>query len=818
LSLEPYSSGSPFWNAHDAEERFYWVVLISAAWSSLIAVALAALGRYSINRLLVVNCVLAAVAVLGSRGDLRLEGARRVGATALVPLALLVLCGYLFFPPAEYIVGGKDPGVYISEGVQLGQRGSLVTHDPLIAAVPAAVRDLFYPSYKNPAYYSIRFMGFFLLNPDTGTVVGQFPHLFPAWIAIGYGLGGLTGALHVLGCCAVAGVLGLYFLGSRLVGRTAAGAGAALLAISVVQVWFARYPNAEMITQALLLAGLLAFARAHVDDDPFFEPVAAVMLGLLLFARLDGALAVAAVLAAALLLRTGGVGLKAAFLAPLLLLGLLAFAYFVVVLWPYAVLPLGIVRHLTLLQALLVAGSAIVVAGIYLLAGIPALASWIRGNVPRGIALAMVAAACYAYFFRQPGGSLAFHDANSLRMFAWYIHPAGLAAALLGLVLTLWTRFWRDPGFLLAACAYALFVFYKIQIVPEHFWMARRFVPMIMPATMLFAATAILSGLTRQLLQRPARNTFIAAGDRFTRVGIRLVLLILLASNLLQTTRPILGHVEYAGIVPRIEQLATRFDDDDLVVVESRNASDLHVLALPLAYIYARNVLVLASPKPDKALFASFLDWARSRYRNVYFLGGGGTDLISRRIGVSVVGSDRFQVPEYESLRNAYPTRTRAKEFDFGIYRFTGPVAAQPVISIDIGTMDDLNVVRFHAKERNKERSFRWTRNQSYVSILGIQRTTSSLTVVMGNGGRPQTVPAATVAVFLDDYPLGSVTVGSSPKPYSFSIPSAIAEADAGKDEPALLRLVSSTWNPRGVLGVNDDRDLGVMVDRIDVR
>ena len=40
-------------------------------------------------------------------------------------------------------------------------------------------------------------MGFFVTDPASGTVVGQFPHLYPAAIAIGYGLDGLTGARHV---------------------------------------------------------------------------------------------------------------------------------------------------------------------------------------------------------------------------------------------------------------------------------------------------------------------------------------------------------------------------------------------------------------------------------------------------------------------------------------------------------------------------------------------------------------------------------------------------------------------------------------------
>ena len=45
-------------------------------------------------------------------------------------------------------------------------------------------------------------------------------------------------------------------------------------------------------------------------------------------------------------------------------------------------------------------------------------------------------------------------------------------------------------------------------------------------------------------------------------------------------------------------------------------------------------------------MFAQFLDWARTRYRRVLFMGGGSTDLLSHRYGVHALASDRFQVPE----------------------------------------------------------------------------------------------------------------------------------------------------------------------------
>src|SRR5204863_7456043 len=115
---------------------------------------------------------------------------------------------------------------------------------PVVAAIPPFARDLFVPQDVNrPRFVAPRFMGFFVLDPDRGTVVSQFPHLFPASIAIGYGIAGLTGARWTVTAWGVFGVLAVYFFGARLFGRAGAAAGALLLTLNVVQLWFARYPN-----------------------------------------------------------------------------------------------------------------------------------------------------------------------------------------------------------------------------------------------------------------------------------------------------------------------------------------------------------------------------------------------------------------------------------------------------------------------------------------------------------------------------------------------------------------------------------------------
>ena len=73
--------------------------------------------------------------------------------------------------------------------------------------------------------------------------------------------------------------------------------------------------------QALLFAALLANARAHVDGDRFFAPVAATLLGLLLFLRFDAVLGIAGVLAGLVLGVFNGQRPRAAFVAIFTALG-----------------------------------------------------------------------------------------------------------------------------------------------------------------------------------------------------------------------------------------------------------------------------------------------------------------------------------------------------------------------------------------------------------------------------------------------------------------------------------------------------------------
>jgi len=795
-----------------AEERLFWAIVISLAISLSLVLVLAAAGQYSLGRLLAANAGLAACAAAAARLDLRLgPAARRPGLSILLPLMLVALGSWRFFPPAEYVIGGKDPGVYIAEGIQIAQRGTFAYDDPVVSTVPPFARDLFFPSHEREEYYGLRFMGFFIMDPERGTVVGQFPHLFPASIAIGYGLDGLSGARRAVGVWAVLGLLAVYFAGAQLAGRAAAWSASVLLALHVVQVWFARYPNAEVVMQAFLFAALLALARSHHDRDTFFAPVAGLLLGLLFFLRVDAALSAMAVVIAIALLTAAGERRQTGVVVVLGACAVLAALYLLGPMRAYAERPILFLTHNVFWWHYLAGAAlaAVVLALVLVSARNPALSTRVRGLAPVLVTAIVVLGAVYALYFREPAGKLAPYDAYALRDFTrFYLSNGGLLAALAGFMLLARHSFWRAPALFITVAVFALFFFYKIRIVPEHFWAARRFVPVILPGALLFACAAATWGLRQ------------SGARRIVSAAIGAVFILLLGGHYARAARPVADHLEYAGIIPELESLAGSIGADDLLLVESRDAgSDAHVFALPLAYIYARPVLVLASARPDREAFGTFLEWARTRYGAVYFLGGGGTELLARDWSAKSVASRRFQVPEYESAWSAFPRVVRRKEFDFGLYQLL-PAAADPGMwfDLDVGIHDDLHVTRFHAKEETDGRTFRWSQRQSFVALPALPDAGREVVIDMSAGGRPHGAPAADVTVHLDEYTLGTAVVADGFQSYTFAIPDTVRIAVAGSGRLARLRLVTSVWNPRQVLGTGDDRELGVMVDRVQVR
>jgi hypothetical protein len=436
----------------------------------------------------------------------------------------------------------------------------------------------------------------------------------------------------------------------------------------------------------------------------------------------------------------------------------------------------------------------------------------VRRAVPLATVAVLIALALYAWFLRQPGGRLAADDAASFRTYVEvYAFPLGIIAALAGLLVI--TRvFWRDPGFMVVVAVFAVVFFQDLRIIHEHLWLARRFIPVILPATMLFVAAAALGTWERW-----------PRGSQAIRAIVGTLVLVVLGQQYRIAAAPAVSHVEFKGLVEHVEDLAKHFTDRDLVVVESRGASDVHVLGIPLAYIHSKRVLVLENEVPDKAMVEAFLADATKRYDRVFFLGGGGTDMLSPRVRATAVTYVQREVPSFiASPWNAYRGGIRSYKVHYTLYRLELAETPPTGFALDVGFEDDLQVVRLGDKEVADGRTFRWTGRQSFVSVRGLTGREREIVLVLQDGGRPPNAPPATVEVFLGnpatgDVSLGRITVTGGFSEYRLAVPADALQAAmtaAGRQ----LRLVSAVWRPSEFSNSTDTRELGVMADRIEIR
>ena len=251
--------------------------------------------------------------------------------------------------------------------------------------------------------------------------------------------------------------------------------------------------------------------------------------------------------------------------------------------------------------------------------------------------------------------------------------------------------------------------------------MARRFLPVILPGALLLVGSRAAAAGARQRgggAGRRAAWTF-AARTTAASSSWRCWPTAVLARSRSRCS----PHVEYAGLIPRLERSPRTIGDRDLLIVESRDASDTHVLALPLAYIYARNVLCCDRRCPTSARSRRSSTGRATHYDRVLFMGGGGTELLSRDWASKPVAGERFQVPEYESPlerairgRPAEGVRLQPLRTD----RAATGCGDRP-FDLDVGTSDDLQRAALPRQGRQSERhTFRWSRDTSYIALTGM--------------------------------------------------------------------------------------------------
>ena len=570
-------------------ELFLLRIAAAAAVSGPVLVVLALTGWFTVP---IVVGSFALCAVIAWASARLLNGARETSAWPsgwdLGALGLVAGAFALYAHPAEYVLKDRDPGVYTVVAAKLARTGELLTRDPLVGAVAS------FHQFE----YDAKHRGFYIHGDDL--IVPQF---FPgsyAWLGLGDLIGGVWGGLYVVPVFGTLATGMAFMLGKELFGRWAGLAGAALLAVGYTQVWWARYPSSEVITQFFILAGLWLAARFVRGGGAGTGVLAGTLLGGAMLVRVDAVLAglVVPVLVGRDALLGRPLKLWIPICTPLLLLSGAAMLYAVT---------LG-ERYLDLIYDLHVPDQALQLSPYLLGAAIlTAFTFWMLRRrrseklarllalygpcVAFLAALAILGLALWVYFVSpEPweglpefwGGNAAGAEFNAydrqvaVRM-VWFLTPAVAILGMVGFALAAYRLDEARAFFLGSVLAFGALYVALPNVAPDLPWATRRFVPVVFPCLCLLAGYAAAE----------AGRALGRIWDMRVGMPCAATLAVLALAWSVYIAWPIYGARELEGAVEGFEKLEKAIPDSRVVYVELPGDN----YAATLDYLYGRPVL-----------------------------------------------------------------------------------------------------------------------------------------------------------------------------------------------------------------------------------
>jgi hypothetical protein len=571
-----------------------WTVTGIVVWSGgLLAAAAAHVYRGTYFGLAGWAVVLVNLVVLLRCGGLAVSVGPTGSVWDWVLIAGLVLAAGLYLGfPHESIGEANDMGVYANHGIFIARHGRLDVPYPWQGADPALAGELVrYSPHRSNFFRNHVFLGFQKNGPR---MTVEFGHVWPVWLAQAFSTVGPAGLFRLNGVFALLALGAFHGLCRTVLPAPAAVAATLFLALVPSQVWIARTTLSEVFTQLAFCAGLLVLLHALTTGSLASARWAGAILAFTAFIRCDSflllPLLVVAQLGQALVGQPVAGYPASAWLAfqetavPgfLLAVGYFAFfsrPYFRKQFFYFRLLGVGTVAAVglrlvlppfvgDLAQPWLAAGPAadLVGGGMALLA---AYAYWVRPVVVH-----------YRLDFPDhPNHGQAHRAEYSLQDLGRYLSPPVLGAAVAGWWLAL--RGARSPSdlwllpWLVIAAGYAGLYLYDPCDDPPHFWRVRRYVPVIIPGFIFFAAVAACWGLE----QLPEGWRELALAGSLTWLG----------GFTIQVGAPFWWRAEDPGTYEQIRSLAELVPPGDLVF-----AAGSPDWVTPLAIAFDRRVVHVA--------------------------------------------------------------------------------------------------------------------------------------------------------------------------------------------------------------------------------
>ncbi|MEW6363036.1 MAG: hypothetical protein AB1714_00180 [Acidobacteriota bacterium] len=797
-------------------ELLFAVLAAGLYLASWIGILLVEIGRFTPVWMSGTLAALSLILWLGARrASSPLAGGPRAGGW-LSGLPLLLLLALLpLYRPFEYILGGRDPGVYVNAGIMVSRTGGIPFRDPLIDELPAEVRGLFLrdvPSYGVTT--TERIQGYWYPGKSAGGIVSQGLHLFPAWLGAGRWLFGYPGLLWMIPVIALFGCAGIYYFCSSVASWQASAVATVLLLMSPIQIYFSKYPSSEVLVLALLWPALYFYQCFTETSSPLYAALAGCGLGLTLMTRLDSVLLIVPVCLVTAYALIRFPERKGSYLFTLFfgLLAVHATVHMLCASRPYVLAVINVLKIIPLLAEVALPGFVILLLLTYLARNrlrallVRSESSWVSWPLP----LVAAAAAAYLYFYRpfHPGGHWDLGNANSLRYFEFYMGSFATLAVVIGFMHFIYSEKGRNVLFTFVVLTCFGFYFYRLQIYPELIWAMRRFVPVVWPASFVLLAM-LLARLWRaeRRLRWPARVTAAAAG------------MVILGNSL--TVAPFYFKLrEYDGAIAWVERAAGRIGESDLVIFEPRFFGTLQTLSLPLWSEYRRNVLHLVFDRPQPRAFESFVQqWKRRHGGRILIALQSGIEIASNALRPRLICEEKTSLPMLEQLYNGYPRKVVPFPVPYKLYELEIGPRNDLRQTIDIGSPgDDLLVSGCYGAERGDAETFRWTTYKAGIYLPAFTERCSQVEIRLAAGPRPEYLGGVACVMRIGDYPAGTIRPQPGFATFTLAVPAEAREMSRQGRPTSLTMFILHPFTPSThIRGNTDSRSLGVAIDSVRV-
>ena len=701
-------------------------------------------------------------------------------------------------------------------GRQIAQTGAFVFEDPLLPTIDLDSRQALFlnrvASDVTGAY--ARFPGGFVI-PDIASaeVSAGFSPLFPVMIALFYELSGLRAALLVAPLFAILSVCAVYVAAARL-GSTRTGlVAASVLALSLPQIWFAKFSMPAVVAEFFVWAGLVTLFVSLDRPHPLLSGVAGWLLGLATLAKFD-------------LLAVLPVSILAVWTAHLFSGSrrrrqhLVYFsAFFAIPICHYAIHLLVFPSHYVLfLEHTLRTSYPVELFGqlvgnrpaVILVVMVSGLLALLIGRAAKGRIKAVLASRAWAWLLLALLLGYSVNDVvtadnrlwETVPWLGWYLSwpiLALLPVAVLALCLrqTGHTTYdLRLACLLLLLGSACLHYLYDPHEPTEHIWSIRRFLPVVILTILVLVALAVVDVLNR--IRRPHRwwvsGTVIAA----------------LLGLVVQPSIPILGKPLWGQALDTSKELATLFPDRPVVLV-SPELAGTHIQT-SLAYLHDVDAILVtreyANParKVLERVIVTMLEHGR---RVCVLLGAEGFHFEAPSLLLSSPRALNVDLLTLETTRSRVPAAVGVRSTAMTVFQATLRTTSKTT-TLHVGTVaeDTLFQLRgFYGAETDPDvGTFRWSGAVATIVIPA----ESKIRLVLG-GGRPEGVAPATVTISVDGQArIRDVVLPNTATTVTLANPRAV---DGGR---TTITIESTVFNP-GELALSDDgRSLGVMLYRVE--